>query len=257
MKGLATPRPLKLFWLFVSILLLAACNQATQPSITSTSTTNDALLVPEYAPSEPGEIRSVEINGETFTYRVVDGLVVVEGDMILGTVEEVEAKIEEVRNGSLLAQSFGATDWFGNYKYWPDGKIYYAYETNLSSQQRADLDRAIERWRDTTMLRFYSRGTGPRIVFRRATDSGDCSSEVGYPGAEGITFTNLGTRCGYPETLHEIGHAVALNHEHTRCDRDKYIVVYTSRMSGEGNNVSKNCSTGAQLSTRPLAKVDT
>ncbi len=167
--------------------------------------------------------------------------------MILGPVEEVEAKIEKANDGSLSSQAFGATDILGNYKFWPHGQVYYAYETNLTVSQRANLNTAIEHWQDATMLRFYPRSCGARIVFQRAAEETDCSSYVGYSG--GTVNTYLGTRCDLANTIHEIGHAVALNHEHSRCDRDNFINVYGGRAYDPKGQLNKNCSTGAQLST--------
>ncbi len=166
--------------------------------------------------------------------------------MILGPVAEIEAKIEKANSNSLSTQAFRATDLLGNYKFWPNGQVYYAYETNLTPQQQSRLNTAIEHWRDATMLRFYPRGTGARIVFRRATDDRDCSSGVGHNG--GIVYTNLGEDCDLADTIHEIGHAVALNHEHSRCDRDNSVNVYSGRAYDPKRQLDKICATGVNLS---------
>ncbi len=167
--------------------------------------------------------------------------------MILGTVEEVETKIKQAQS-SLSAQSFGTTDWLGNYKFWPNGQIYYSFEASLTSSQRANINEAVEHWRDATMLRFYYRGTGPRIVFRRSANPRDCSSYVGYSG--GTVYTNIGGDCGLTETIHEIGHAVALEHEHQRCDRGNFIIFKADRVAPVNvQYFDKLCSIGAQLSS--------
>lgn len=95
-----------------------------------------------HAPGKSSEVRSAEVRGETFTYRVVDGLAVMDGDMILGPVEEFEEKIKKAKDISLSPQAYGDTWLFGNYKDWPNGKVYYAYETNITPAQHANLDRA-------------------------------------------------------------------------------------------------------------------
>ena len=137
---------------------------------------------------------------------------VIGGDMILGPVEEVEAKIEKAQS-SLSTQSFGATDFLGNYRFWPEGKIYYTFDTSLRPAQRAEVNEAIEHWEDATLLRFYARSSGARIIFR--TKDSDCYSDIGYPG-KGVVYTNIGATCGVKTTIHEIGPAVGLNHEQFR-----------------------------------------
>lgn len=59
------------------------------------------------------EVRTALITGETFgaravTYSVIDGLAMFEGDIVLGTVDEVEQQTEELRDllsGELAASA--------------------------------------------------------------------------------------------------------------------------------------------------------
>ncbi len=218
------------------------------PSAVSVAAQDNPALKYEYAPDKPGEIRSADIKGKKFIYRVVDGLAVIEGDMILGLVEDVEEKIKKAKDDSLSPQSFGATDFLGNYLFWPNGQINYSIDTGFSSSQRASINEAIEHWQDATMLRFHPRSSGARIVFRPASES--CTSNVGYPTAGiGVTNTNLEPGCNLANIIHEVGHAVALNHEHSRCDRDNFIGVFSGRATGQEGNLDRYCSSGAQQST--------
>lgn len=218
------------------------------PSAISVAAQDNPALKYEYAPDKPGETRSADIKGKKFVYRVVDGLAVTEGDMVLGPVEEVEEKIKKAKDDSLSPQSFGATDFLGNYLFWPNGQIYYSFDSTITSSKRAIINEAIEHWQDATMLRFYPRSSGARIVFKSVDTS--CSSNVGYPAfGAGVVNTNIGPNCGLAETIHEVGHAVALNHEHSRCDRDNFIGIYSGRATGQGGNLDRYCSSGAQQST--------
>ena len=120
------------------------------------------------------------LNGREFTYRVVDGLVVIGGDMVLGSVEEVEARIAEAQSQTLTTQAHGGTNFLGEYLWWPNGQVRYAFASDLDEAVRSDAIRAIEHWEDVTFLRFYQVTTNPRIVFRRG--SGGCASELGTTG---------------------------------------------------------------------------
>ena len=67
-----------------------------------------------------------------------------------------------------------------------------------------------------------------------------CQSFVGcVSGAQGVT---LGGRCvqGYNLVLHEIGHVIGLEHEHTRPDRDEHVeVIKENRYRGFDSEFKK------------------
>ena len=212
-----------LFWLGFMMLALMGCNQTLEPTNAAMSAQNDSVATPAHAPDRPGELRTATIDGKTFTYRVVDGLATIGGDMILGPADEVEGKIAAAQGQTLNTQAHGATGVFGAYLWWPQGKVRYAFASDLTPAVRSAAIRAIEHWEDATFLRFYQVTDVPRIVFRRG--SGGCSSELGTDGISETTtylFDNCDT---VPIAIHEIGHAVALHHEHQREDRTGEIEV--------------------------------
>ncbi|WP_437316881.1 M12 family metallopeptidase [Sorangium sp. So ce385] len=48
--------------------------------------------------------------------------------------------------------------------------------------------------------------------------------------------------CGFGATVHEIGHAIGLWHEQSRCDRDDHLTVNTANIqSGKAHNFDKHC----------------
>ncbi len=64
--------------------MLAACQQVQVP-VPPVDPTGE-----EYRPGASGPVEVLDIGGISFMYEVIDGLAIFEGDMILGTAEELE-----------------------------------------------------------------------------------------------------------------------------------------------------------------------
>lgn len=85
------------------------------------------------------------------------------------------------------------------------------------------LNKAIEHLENCTNLRFVPRTNEPDyLVFREHPDVSD--SYVGRIGGGQVINIKNGTS-SLSVVVHEIGHAIGLMHEHSRSDRDEYIIV--------------------------------
>jgi Astacin (Peptidase family M12A) len=194
------------------------------------------------------EVRTALIPGETFAakavrYAVVDELAMFEGDIVLGTVEEVEQQTEQLRE-VLSGELSSAVVITGAQFRWPNCTVPYTIDAGLSNQQR--VTDAIAHWESQTRFRFVLRtaanaGSFPDYVTFRPGSG--CSSAVGRRG--GQQFVNLGAGCTLGNVIHEIGHVVGLWHEQSREDRDSWVTINFAKVqAGFEHNFDQHISDG-------------
>ena len=171
-----------------------------------------------------GEFRSTAtpatgvISGNTFVnrevqYSAIDGLGVFEGDIILGTVDNIERARRAAAAGVEL---LGVT--ITGHR-WTQAMVPYQIASTLPNSDR--VVQAIKHWESNTKLKFVQRTTERDYVVFQPSDG--CSSSVGMQG--GVQYVNLGPNCTMGNAIHEIGHTIGLWHEQSRADRDTYIDI--------------------------------
>ena len=172
--------------------------------------------------SAPPDIRTGVYRGHVVTYEIIDGLAVWDGDIILGTPEELEPSGAFTAPGKALDIPGKALVAVSNKKrLWPGGIIPYVIDPELANPN--DVLEAIQHWNENTVIRLVERTDQPNWVRFVPIDDGRCSAYLGMVGGEQKVF--LREFCGVGSIVHEIGHAVGLWHEHQRNDRDTHIWV--------------------------------
>lgn len=209
-----------------------------------------------------GDVRTGFITGQTFAskpvvYEAVDGLAVFEGDIVLGTVDEMERRsgLEQaaaVEDDSGIAHGVVIS---GDQYRWPNALMPYVIDNGLPNKKR--VTDAIDHWESNTNVRFVERTSAnasqyPNFV--RVFKGDGCWSYVGMRG--GQQDLSLADGCGLGAAIHEFGHAWGLWHEQSREDRDSFVtIMWQNIQSGREHNFNQHISDGDDVGAYDYASI--
>lgn len=130
---------------------------------------------------------------------------------------------------------------------WPSGIVPYVIDDKLPDEFR--VHDAIEHWENLTDVRFVplDEADVDHDNYIRFRPYIGCASYVGMQG-KGEQPILLAKACSTGNTIHEIGHALGLWHEHSRADRDEFVDVrYENIQSAAVHNFNKQVEDGRDI----------
>jgi hypothetical protein len=173
-------------------------------------------------------------------YADVDGLAIFEGDIVLGTVEEVRDRAG--------LEGIGRT---GNEFRWPNGVVPFEVDPALPNRQR--VTDAVAHWADNTRIRFVPRSG--QADFVRFVPSTASRSPVGRQrtGRQDIELTATAPT---GTVIHEMGHAVGLWHEQSREDRNRFVEIRLATVPVDNrHNFDQQIELGDDLGTYDFGSI--
>lgn len=180
--------------------------------------------------------------GKVVQFADVDGLALVEGDIILGRTDEV-LRATEARQAGRDIEASGVVITGDQYR-WPNSLVPYEVDAAVGAQER--IADAIAHWEANTDIRFVPRtaaNAGQYPDYVRFVLANGCSSYVGRRGGEQVL--KLGDSCSTGNVIHELGHVVGLYHEQSREDRNSHVkILWNNIQPGALLNFTQNIADG-------------
>jgi Astacin (Peptidase family M12A) len=186
----------------IASVLLGACGQNAQPS----SRVASELVPFAYALPDGTTLRGkAEKRGDTLLF---------DRDMVLPASAALSA------NGARTQGNIGGSAW-------RRGIVVYDFDPNLDSTTRTNVLNAMSPWRQQG-IRFKRRTFESNYVWITTAYFPQyqwvCAASLGYQYSGGNVLY-AGSACRTRDYVHEWGHILGLGHEHSRPDRDSYIIA--------------------------------
>jgi hypothetical protein len=212
---------------FVATLTAISCqNNEISTDLAETTTKANEIQAEEYKSPNGATSRGVTENGTFYgreiTYENIGGVLVREGDIVIDP-----SQLNETNRGTIANSS--ARRWAGRV-------VIYDYSSGLSQAAKDKFIAAAQNWANNAGFTFRRRTTQTSYI--NVVENEGCSSIIGRTG--GRQNLSLARDCSVGNAIHEIGHAIGLEHEQSRGDRDSFVTINTANIiAGRAFNFNK------------------
>jgi hypothetical protein len=190
---------------------------------------------------------------QELTYQVVDGEAILEGGIVLGSIDELDAQVRDARQPPDAVDDLPespAPDGFdvsrqalvalaSRDRLWEGGMVPFQIDES-SSLLRSRVEEAMGHITDNTNIEFIPASSrfDDRVVIRFSRDPAASRADLGRRG--GTQEVLLNPRFDVGGIVHELLHALGVFHEQTRNDRDAVVTIeWDNILDGREGNFRK------------------
>ncbi len=219
--------------LLISIVL-SGCNYESESSSVSLNeaSTEDQSTVATQTIADGDSFKTTmrASSGELIEVTVTNenGHAVFEGDIFVGYTKDLVRQQRDLK--SSLEKGLRIRKTPANMgRFWTNAVVPYQFAPGYAESNKQNFFDAVAHIIERTPVTFVERTVANRsqypnyIEIVQSNDPGACYSYLGMIG--GKQEMGLGSDCRMGTTVHEIGHALGLWHEHTRSDRDNFVTI--------------------------------
>lgn len=140
-----------------------------------------------------------------------------EGDILYSPLSKAQLHARSISTGDPL-------------QLWPAGIVPYTIDPSVPKQSVVVIKQAIDRWnRDggvSIIPLVEAQADAGQVIYDsvRFVVGDFCASWVGRQGGQQDLW--VASHCSAGSVMHELGHVLGLEHEHTRPDRDQHIRIH-------------------------------
>lgn len=154
-------------------------------------------------------------------YQIIDGVPLFEGDIEI----DPKAQASEI-------SIYGVGRWIW-WRRWPNRTVHYTIDPQIKDQ--AKIHWAINHINEKTQIKMIERTNERDFVhFKYNGKNGGCNSFIGRKW--GKQLIRVPEWCKQGGVVHEILHALGMQHEQTRWDRNKYLKVHWDNIEGSAKH---------------------
>ncbi|MEM9840661.1 MAG: M12 family metallopeptidase [Pseudomonadota bacterium] len=171
----------------------------------------------------------------TVHYEVINGLAVLDGDMILGRESDLKTKYAapaseipaDGRSGDFITRRQPLNVMSNPDLLWKNGVIPFDFDKDVPAYMRTRVRDAAKRLSNETNLSVVERN-GQKDYVRIFYNDESCNSWIGRQGGE--QAINVVDWCEEVSVMHEFLHAAGFTHEQSRRDRDAFVEVRSDKI---------------------------